>query len=461
MNKTYVLDTNVLLSDPNAIQSFEENDIILPLVVLEELDRHKNRQDDVGSCARQVNRSLDAMRKNGSLISGVKTHGGGLLRVVSIDSEHMIKLPNDLDPKKVDNQLIAFMLAIKEKSAILVTRDINVRIKCDALNINCDDYRKIRVANTTQEFYRGVVIKETTLENINSFYENGRLDPPDDWDLLPNQIVIFKNEDDGQKSSGIGRYVYDKDEAYVKVIKKQEKIFGLAPRNKEQNFSLDLLLDPNVKLVTLIGPSGCGKTLIALAAGLHQHKHLGSTSKHLTTYQKLVVSRPVMPVGKDVGFLPGTLQEKMEPWLAPIRDNLQFLMSTNKNGESKQMFPAKYGSKGQRLDPYFSLLMEKGDLEMEAISYIRGRSIPNSFIVIDEAQNLSIHELKTIITRVGENTKIVLTGDVDQIDNTNVDIFTNGLTYAIEKFKYSAIAGHVTLVKGERSELATEASRIL
>ena len=456
MTKTYVLDTNVLLGDPTALQSFEEHNVIIPLAVLEELDHHKNRHDDVGSCARQVNRSLDSMREKigGGLFTGIKTHGGGTLRVVTIDETHTSLLPKELDSTKVDNKIIAFMkfLSTQIKDAILVSRDINVRIKCDALNIRAEDYKKIKIASTTQEFYKGITtIKLDNSELIDKFFENGGIGVDDlkgDEKLYPNQIIILNYDNGLRIQSGIGKVVVSDNGKWIKKIKDIGACYGLMPKNKEQEYALDLLLDPNINLVTLVGPAGCGKTLLALAAGLDQHTHLASEG----SYQRLVISRPVMSVGKDLGFLPGTLKEKMDPWLAPIKDNLQFLLAKGKKTKRKS---------SQEFDPYLDLMLDKGTLEVEAISYIRGRSIPDSYIVIDEAQNLSIHELKTIITRVGENTKIVLTGDVEQIDNVNVDVFTNGLSYAIEKFKNSSLAGHVTLIKGERSILATEASKIL
>jgi len=235
-------------------------------------------------------------------------------------------------------------------------------------------------------------------------------------------------------------------------LAKIESVFGLRPRNKEQTFSLDLLMDENVKLLSMVGKAGCGKTLLAIAAGLEQLNSIGSQPK----YQKLIVSRPVQPVGKDIGYLPGTLEEKMEPWIAPVKDNLDFLLGINGKKSVRKSKDNLMSS-----DPYLELMQQRGLIEIEAISFIRGRSIPNAFIIIDEAQNLSMHELKTIVTRVGEGTKIVLTGDIEQIDNVDVDAYTNGLTYAIEKFKEHSIAAHVTLLKGERSHLATLASKIL
>ena len=249
--------------------------------------------------------------------------------------------------------------------------------------------------------------------------------------------------------SAIGKYI--EPEKKLVPVSKIEQAFGLKPRNKEQSFSFDLLFDTNINLLTLVGPAGTGKTCLTLAAALEQLRGIGSTPR----YDKLIVSRPVQPVGKEIGFLPGTLAEKMEPWIAPIKDNMSFLLGSKRtdrgNNDRKRRFE----------DSYLSLMQEKGIIEIEAITFIRGRSIPNAIIVIDEAQNLTVHELKTIVTRVGEGTKIILTGDLDQIDNVHVDVYTNGLTYAIEKFKQYPMAGHVTLIKGERSALATLASKIL
>lgn len=464
MKKTYVLDTNVLLSDPNALFSFEEHELIVPLVVLEELDRHKNRPDEVGRNARQVSRKLDDMRRSGeSLLSGVPLRDGGTLRVQMFDKQHTAATPAGLDETKVDNQLIAFMIHLygdlpkdQENLPVLVSKDINVRIKCDSVGVRCEDYRKMRVASSTQKFYRGVDVIEVDDDKVDALYEDERLPITElkNVTVYPNQVMVVKSVHNSQtRKSAITRFV-EAEQALVPVMQIDD-IYGLKPRNKEQNFSLDLLLDPEVKLLTLVGPSGTGKTLLALAAGLEQLKTVG---KH-PEYERIIVTRPVQPVGKDIGFLPGTLEEKMQPWIAPIKDNLNFLMGGLGGGRARRR---KQNGKGTLSDePYLSLMQERGLIEIEAITYIRGRSIPKSFIVIDEAQNLSMHELKTIITRVGDGTKIVLTGDIEQIDNVHVDAFTNGLTYAVERFKGHAIAGHVTLIKGERSQLATLASQIL
>lgn len=458
--KTYVLDTNVLLSDPNSLHSFEDNNIIIPMAVLEELDHQKSRQDEVGKNARQVSRMLDELRTsgNGSLVTGVTLATGASLRVVSIEPSLMGNMPPELQNAKNDNFIIALMWQYSNVLGldhVLVSKDINVRIKCDSLGIKCEDYLKMRVTSDAQEFYRGVEVVDVDVDLIDAA-SKGPTDPqlvPLKKSPYPNQIVIMKS---GKSSSVITKCVEDGGQKLLEPIRNIESAFGLKPRNKEQKFSLDLLYDPSVKLLTLVGPSGTGKTLLALAAALDQLNELGSEPR----YNKLIVTRPVQPVGKDIGFLPGTLEEKMEPWIAPVRDNLNFLMgSQKKRGSGRRAANGRQPS--TREEPYLSIMQDRGLIEIEAITFIRGRSIPNAFIVIDEAQNLTLHELKTIVTRVGDGTKIVLTGDIEQIDNVHVDAFTNGLTYAVEKFKDYTISGHVTLLKGERSELATLASKIL
>jgi len=461
IKKTYVLDTNVLLSDPNSLFSFEEHNVVLPIAVLEELDNHKSRQDEVGQNARSVSRTLDELRMSGSLLEGIELKTGGTLKVVSIHPQKFVDLPIELrsTKPKVDNMIIALMLSLGEEEVpILVSKDINVRLKCDSLGIKCEDYLKMRVSHDPRNMYRGVeVIDDLTYDEIESFYREGSLTLPDHIlegkRLYPNQILILKNksEYDGKTvKSAIAKYVSS--DKPLKHIEKIDQAFNLKPRNKEQGFSLDLLFDENIKLLTLVGPSGTGKTLLAISAALAQLKGLGDVPR----YDKLIVTRPVQPLGKDIGFLPGTLEEKMEPWIAPIRDNINFLM-----GASKKPSRRKTNDDSDSKMHYLTLLQDRGLIEIEAITFIRGRSIPNSFIIIDEAQNLSMHELKTIVTRVGDNTKIVLTGDIEQIDNVHVDAYSNGLTVAVERFKEYPIAGHVTLIKGERSELATLASHIL
>lgn len=465
MKKTYILDTNVLLSDPNFHRNFQDNDLIVPILVLEELDHHKSRSDEVGRNCREVSRALDTLSEKGSLKDGVALPNGGTLKVLASETGYNDLLPPELiKGSSVDNMIIGFTLKLREKfpNAILVSKDINVRVKCASLGLSAEDYFAIRVSDNLESLYTGVKVVITEEKIVKSFYSGAPLQVADltDAKTYPNQIIVLKSVDANGDTinSALSRVSLD---GKLSQFKKVDDIFGLKPRNKEQSFSVELLMDPSIKLITLTGKAGCGKTLLAIAAGLEQLEAMGNNGP----YQKLVVSRPVQPLGKDIGFLPGTLQDKMEPWIAPIRDNIEFLLNQGKKSNFRKAkrrgtSADEAGSDGGR-DPFLELMQQKGLIEIEAITFIRGRSITNAFIIIDEAQNLSIHELKTIITRAGEGTKIILTGDIEQIDNVHVDAFTNGLTHAIEKFKEYDLSGHVTLLKGERSALATLASKIL
>ena len=442
--KTFILDTNVFLSDVDAIDSFGDNDVVIPLAVLEELDSNKKRMDEVGRNARSACRKLDSLREVGSLHDWVELPNGGRVCVRQNKADAKSALPSELSADKNDNLIIACALQLKSIGAIVVSKDINVRVKCDALGVVAQDYLKQRAADLAENLYTGVLVCELDDDLVAAAWATKQLEMGDvPSDTHPNQIVVIPRSDDSA-STTVLRHVKDR----YRLVKEHHDVFGLEPRNKEQNFALDLLLDENVKLVSLVGPAGCGKTLIALAAGLQQ------TLGPKPLYDKLVVTRPIEPLGRDIGFLPGTFEEKMAPWIAPIRDNLGFLLSNKgKNG--------KKPSKDFAGDPYINMLFEEKKIEIEAVAYIRGRSIPNSFIIIDEAQNLSVHQLKTIITRSGENTKIVLCGDVHQIDVTHMDAVSNGLSYVVEAFKNEEMAGHVTLLKGERSALATKAAELL
>lgn len=435
MKKTFCIDTNVFIYDPMALFSFEDNDVVIPLVVLEEIDALKKGQfDDVARNARATNRILDELRQKGDLTKGVELPGGGTLRIVKSKYNAAI-MPAELDKDYVDNFIISTALDLQAelKTPVrLITKDISMRIKCDMLGVPCDDYLKHRVAGQADLIYGGVRVVTTSKENVDSFFSQKGLDIADlnlEVPMLPNEYAVIKNH---SAASGLAKCVGSE---LVPIIHCDDA-WGLKPRNKEQRFALDSLMDDEIRLATLIGPAGTGKTLLAIAAGLHQ-------VLEEKKYDKLIVTRPIQPLGRDIGYLPGTKEEKMEPWVQPIVDNLDYLFRTCRSKDTLQMY------------------FDAGIIEVEAITYIRGRSIPRAYMIIDEAQNLTVHELKTIITRVGEGTKIVLTGDVDQIDNVNIDAVSNGLTYAVEKFKTYDLAGHITLIKGERSKLATLAAEIL
>lgn len=437
--KTYVLDTNLYLTDANCFKKFGKNDILLPLKVLEEIDKHKKRQDGVGANARQAIRLLDELRTRGNLHKGIRIDKGlGIIRAVFSDTSF---LPQELDKSDPDNIIIAAALKEREenpdKKVAIVSLDINLRVRCDSLGLECVDYSENQVVAREENIYTGITKRLFDDQIIDRFYAGEEIFiDPEDKGLLPNQFIMLVSSAN-EKKTALSRFInYNK--PLRKVQEHKKGIWGVKPRNKEQQFALDLLLDPEVPIISLIGAAGCGKTLLAIAAGMAQT--LEDEGKE-PIYKKLVVSRPVMPMGRDIGFLPGTLEEKMAPWLAPIQDNLKFLM----------------GDDRVALEMY----TERGLIEIEALTYIRGRSIANAFIIIDEAQNLTIHELKTIITRVGEGTKIILTGDVEQIDNVYIDARSSGLTYALEKFKPYELAGHITLQKGERSKVATLAAKIL
>ena len=442
--KTYLLDTSAILTDRDAISAFGRNDILIPLKVLEEIDNNKKRQDTVGAHARGAIRILDNLRKKGSLQKGVRIGKGlGLLYARAYDPD---LCPAGLDIENADTQIIVTALTeIKDnpnKKLIVVSRDINMRVKCDALGLLCEDYKVEQIVKDRTEIFTGFSTRLIDEEIIDRFYEKEEIFLDDEKiGLYPHEYVMLVSNSNDKKTA-LARYE-GSDKPLKRVSEYKSGVWGIKPRNKEQSFAFDLLLNPEIKIITLIGRAGSGKTLCAIAAGLSQtlerqgKKSMGSDP----LYKKLVVSRPIQSVGKDIGFLPGSMEDKMMPWLAPIQDNLQYLMGNDK----------------LTLETY----IKNGIIEMEAITYIRGRSISNAFIMIDEAQNLTTHELKTILTRVGENTKIVLTGDIEQIDNTYINETTNGLTYAVEKFKNEDLAGHIILQKGERSKVASLAAKLL
>ena len=439
MKKMYVLDTNVLLYDPQALTKFEDNAIIIPITVIEEIDRFKKDMNETGRNARQVSRIMDAFRKEGSLSKGVPLQNGGTLRIEIYEENVMKRLPPELREDRGDNRILAVAVDLMESEpavpVILVTKDTNLRIKADALGLAAQDYESDKVS--VEDLFSGVANLEVEAEVIDRFYSQGWLDL--DPGLLPNQFVTLI-EATNRSHSAIGRF--DKVSGRMVPLRDAEKegVWSLFPRNREQSFALDALLDDNVKIVTLVGKAGTGKTLLAIAAGLQK-------TAEENVYNRLLVSRPVFPMGRDLGFLPGDIEEKLTPWMQPIFDNVELLL-TGHEGEKRH-------SKG------YKELMAMGILDIEPLTYIRGRSIPNQYMIVDEAQNLTPHEIKTIVTRAGEGTKIVLTGDPYQIDNPYVDAESNGLTYVVERLKEQTISGHITMTKGERSELAELAANLL
>lgn len=437
--KTFVLDTNVLLHDPLALFRFQENTILIPITVIEEIDRFKKDMNETGRNARHVSRILDELREKGSLSSGITLESGGQLRVVLTNSDMMHLIPPELSEEKGDNRILAVAVEAKKESGqmrvILVTKDTNLRIKADAIGLDAEDYESDKVDIT--ELYTGSCDLEVSSETVDRFYGQGWVDAPEK--LLPNQYVIMR---DVLNSSHTALAKYHAASNRLSPIIKTEKegVWSIHPRNREQACALDALLDDSIKIVTLVGKAGTGKTLLAIAAGLHK-------TAEENVYNRLLVSRPVFPMGKDLGFLPGDIEEKLAPWMQPIFDNVELLLS---GYESE-----KRHSKGYRE------LMAMGIMEIEPLTYIRGRSIPNQYLIVDEAQNLTPHEIKTIVTRAGEGTKIVLTGDPYQIDNPYVDSSSNGLTYLVERFKGQEISAHITMMKGERSALAELAANLL
>ncbi|MED1469673.1 PhoH family protein [Bacillus salipaludis] len=442
MSKIYVLDTNVLLQDPYSIFSFEDNEVVIPAVVLEEVDSKKRYMDEIGRNARQVSRLIDGLRAAGKLHEKIPLENGGTIRI-ELNHRSFHELQDIFIEKTNDNRILAVAknLYMEEqtkengKPVIIVSKDALVRVKADAIGLDAEDFLNDRVVEF-EHIYTGFIEVFLPIELLGRFYEKGELYLSEiaNHPFYPSQFLIMKDALGGS-ASAIG--MVDKTSKKVKkLVLNQEHVWGIHPRNVQQTMAIELLLRKDITLVTLIGKAGTGKTLLALAAGLMQ-------TEDFREYKKLLVARPIVPVGKDLGFLPGEKQEKLRPWMQPIFDNLEFLFNTKKPGE---------------LD---AILAGMGSIEVEALTYIRGRSLPKQFIIIDEAQNLTKHEVKTILTRVGEGSKIVLMGDPEQIDHPYLDAYNNGLTYVVERFKDQDISGHVKLLKGERSGLARLAADLL
>jgi PhoH-like ATPase len=438
MKKTFVIDTNVLLHDPQALFRFEDNDLIIPMTVIEEIDRFKKELSETGRNARQFSRIMDGLRAKAKLIEGVELETGGHLRVDLYSEEQMKRLPPELRVDQGDNRILAVALDVKRTSdspLIFVTKDTNLRIKADAVGLTAQDYESDKVS--LDELYSGTTEVHLPREDIDLFYSQGFLNL--DKDFLPNQCLTLMDVANPSHTA-LARYNRALRQAMPLLRAPNDGLWGIHPRNREQQFVFDMLLNEDIQLVTLVGKAGTGKTLLAIAAGLHKSADEGQ-------YSRLLVSRPIFPLGRDLGFLPGDIDEKLSPWMQPIFDNVELLLGAVEEGSKR-----KRGYKE---------LVDLGLLEIEPLTYIRGRSIPKQYMIVDEAQNLTPHEIKTIITRAGEGTKIVLTGDPYQIDNPYIDSASNGLTYVVEKFKNEDIAGHVTLDKGERSCLAELAANLL
>jgi PhoH-like ATPase len=432
MRKRYILDTNVLLHDPNALNQFKDNEVVIPLKVIEEIDRFKRDQTELGRNARSVSRMLDEIRKQGNLSTGVALPGGGSLRIAFPGEKQ-----NYTEGVTADDQILKLSMIMRDHSEqpplIVVSKDINLRLKADALGLEAEDYETGQV--NVDELYTGHSARDIDPGLIETFRHQGYVEP-DGFSPSPNEYVLLRDNTDANHTL-LTRYDAPSGRL-VPLIHAPDEIRPVQPRNKEQHYAIDALLNDEIKLITIIGKAGTGKTLLTVAAALFK-------TLEQKTYRRMLICRPTIPMGKDIGFLPGTVEEKLNPWMQPIFDAMDLIANGRKNGFK--------GSK--------AMTEESDRIAIEPLTYIRGRSIPNQFIVVDEAQNLTPLEAKTVLTRVGPGTKIVLTGDIYQIDNPYVDSMSNGLTSVVEKFRPQSIAAHIVLQKGVRSEVADLAANLL
>lgn len=445
MRKNFVLDTNILLHNPEAIFGFADNTVWIPIVVIEEIDQFKKDGSELGRNAREVARHLDALRVLGALTDGVPLESGGALHVIM--TERSLPEGFHLD-HRADDRILAVAMEVKnrrpEEPVILITLDTNLRIRANVLGLEAEDYDTRRIA--IEDLYPTVRTCDVGVGDVPRFYQDGSLPlppPPVTADgnggtTMPwyeNEYVMVKDE----RSTALAR-VRKEEGRLDALFPFKAPMWGIKPRNREQHFALDACLRDDIHVVCLIGKAGTGKTLLALAAGLHM---VAEAEK----YKRLLVSRPIFPLGRDIGYLPGSVESKLKPWMQPIHDNVEFLFSIS--------------SKGKKAGHAVEEMVRAGVMEIEPLTYIRGRSIANQYMIVDEAQNLTPHEIKTILTRAGEGTKIVFTGDPFQIDNPYVDSISNGLTYLIDRFRGEKIAASITLRKGERSKLAELAANLL
>ncbi|MBQ9337977.1 MAG: PhoH family protein [Lentisphaeria bacterium] len=440
--KTFVLDTNVLLHSARALESFAENRVVIPMTVIEELDKFKKNQDELGRNSRRVVRALDSLRKEGSLSEGVRLNNGpggepcGIVQVVT--GEDFEKVPRNMDMHIPDNRIIRAALMLKDQpekygEVTLISKDLNMRLRADALGLQVDDFESQKVSYSS--LYTGS--SELEVPDLDKFFMEREMPAPEGREFYPNQFLRLKAM--GTNKTGLGLF---RDGKILQAPPlPEDKVWNIKPRSIEQRMALILLMDPAVQVVSLVGQAGSGKTLLALAAALEQLK--------MERYERILVSRPIIPMGNDIGYLPGDKDEKLSVWMQPIYDNLDYLLHTGKQNNDNLV--------RKKIEE----MRRAGKLELEALTYIRGRSIPRQYVIIDEAQNLTPHEVKTIVSRAGEDTKMVFTGDPEQIDNPYLDASSNGLTYMAERFKKVSMHGHVTLKKSERSPLAAAAATYL
>lgn len=445
--KHFVLDTNVLLHNPNAIFMFADNHVVIPFPVIEELDQFKKGTDDLGRNAREVIRHLDRLRLQGNLTEGipVKETGGS----VRVWYDQSAKLEGGLAHDTPDNRILTCAMILKKQGhrVVFITKDINCRIKSDALGVHTEDFEAQKV--DFERLYTGW--REVTVPGrlIDRLYADKQLNldiEANISDLHANEFVLLRDDSDPSHTA-LSRY--REDSACVAPVRQRRgPVFGIIPRNLQQTMALDLLLDDSIKLVSLIGAAGTGKTLLAIAAGM-------SKTLNESIYQKLLVARPIMPMGRDIGYLPGDKDQKLTAWMQPIFDNMGYLLSNRLSGENGHAGGNQHQASLHTVEQRITQLIEGGQVVLEPLTYIRGRSIPHQFMIVDESQNLTPHEVKTIASRVGEGTKLVLTGDATQIDNPYLDSSSNGLSFLVERLKGKSLVGHITLAKSERSELAS------
>lgn len=486
LKKIFVIDTNVLIHDPQSIFGFSGATVVIPIIVLEELDQFKTDNSDRGRNAREVIRSLDMLRNRGSLREGVTLDNGGILKVLMLDASKPCS--RILEPDIPDNAILNMALCLREETSevILISKDLNMRVKADVIGIRAHDYLKDEIS--AEKFYKGWITFQVPAVQLKKGVPSDLLELAHEYPFSPNEYVVAES----QHNPHIYKlFRYQGNYEFKQILMPNLK-WGIEPRNVQQLIALDLLLDDSIQLVTLLGPAGTGKTFLALVAALHK-----LLVDHI--YTKILISRPVIPLGPDIGYLPGTLGEKLHNWMQPIYDNMEFIVHVANASQQHMAFEEepqheqgdkhgerhgdRHGNRHEKHDKYgdkfadkskksgkkpqrqsfpgLDELVQRGKISLEAITYMRGRSIPYQFIFIDEVQNLNPHEVKTIISRVGEGSKIVLAGDPYQIDSPYLDFVSNGLMVASQKFKGQPIFGTAFLEVSERSELSKLAGKLL